>query len=350
MYKDDLTDLTRAIEQSNDYRKCPVWPNEEAPWYQSAPHGDLRIYFNSPRAGGVFSVPSFDTNEYFHINCAEEQRKKISRWIYDENKHSRIPHLDSDEIESISQQPFLPVEQRLDRFLRALRDRLPGYPSDPVELPFDANIMNIIRASTESGSDYYDLDWLASEAANAGLVREPKDKAYVLTLEGMKRLEGQGYGRLSNQAFVAMWFDDEVRAAYDDGIEPAINDSGYRAVRIDRKDFINKIDDEIIAEIRRSRFLVCDFTCRLIKKKSQRIDNARGSVYYEAGFAHGLNVPVIFTCRNDLLKYVHFDVNHYPTITWKSPQDIRKPLRDRIAAVIGDGPVIEEVRNANSSE
>ena len=194
----------------------------------------------------------------------------------------------------------------------------------------------------KSGSDYYDLDWLASEAAKAGLVREPKDKAYALTLEGMKRLEGQGYGQLSNQAFVAMWFDDEVKAAYDDGIEPAIKDAGYRAVRIDRKDFLKKIDDEIIAEIRRSRFLVCDFTCGLTKNKSQRIDNARGSVYYEAGFAHGLNIPVIFTCRKDLLKYVHFDVNHYPTITWKSPQDIRKPLRDRIAAVIGDGPAVED--------
>ena len=342
MYEDELTKLTRAIEQSNDYRKCPVWPIEDVPCYQSAAHGDLRIYFNSPRAGGVFSVPSFDTSEHFRISCAEEQRKKISRWVYDENKHARIPHLDSDEIESISRQPFLPVEQRLDRFLRALRDRLPGYPSDPIELPFDSDIMNIIRASTESGSDYYDLDWLASEAANARLVREPKDKAYALTLEGMKRLEGQGYGQLSNQAFVAMWFDDEVKAAYDDGIEPAIKDAGYRAVRIDRKDFITKIDDEIIAEIRRSRFLVCDFTCRLIKNKSQRIDNARGSVYYEAGFAHGLNIPVIFTCRNDLLKYVHFDVNHYPTITWKSPQDIRKPLRDRIAAVIGDGAAIED--------
>ena len=136
-----------------------------------------------------------------------------------------------------------------------------------------------------------------------------------------------------------MWFDDEVKSAYDDGIEPAIRDAGYAAIRIDRKDFLNKIDDEIIAEIRRSRFLVCDFTCRLIKKGSKNVDNARGSVYYEAGFAHGLNIPVIFTCRSDLLEYVHFDVNHYPTITWKRPEDIRKPLRNLIATVIGDASV-----------
>jgi hypothetical protein len=35
---------------------------------------------------------------------------------------------------------------------------------------------------------------------------------------------------------------------------PAIRDSGYEPMRIDRKEHINKIDDEIIAEIRRSCF------------------------------------------------------------------------------------------------
>ena len=78
-----------------------------------------------------------------------------------------------------------------------------------------------------------------------------------------------GYARLaeldsmnsdSKQAFVAMWFDDTMKDAYDQGISPAIEDAGYRAVRIDQKDHNNKIDDEIIAEIRRSRFLVADFT------------------------------------------------------------------------------------------
>ena len=47
---------------------------------------------------------------------------------------------------------------------------------------------------------------------------------------------------------------------------------------------MDKIDDEIIGEIRRSRFLVADFT--------HGDKGARGSVYYEAGFAYGLGLPV----------------------------------------------------------
>ena len=40
-----------------------------------------------------------------------------------------------------------------------------------------------------------------------------------------------------------------------DGIEPAIIDAGYSPIRIDRKLDVRKIDDEIVAEIRRSLFL-----------------------------------------------------------------------------------------------
>ena len=57
-----------------------------------------------------------------------------------------------------------------------------------------------------------------------------------------------------------MWFNTSMNDAYEEGIALAIEDAGYKPVRIDRKDHNNKIDDEIIAEIRRSRFLVADFT------------------------------------------------------------------------------------------
>ena len=134
----------------------------------------------------------------------------------------------------------------------------------------------------------------------------------------------------SQQAFVAMWFDDSMQATYEKGIAPAIRDAGYKPLRIDQKEHLKKIDDAIIAEIRRSRFLVADFT--------QGDDGARGGVYYEAGFAHGLNIPVIFTCRADVIDDVHFDTRQYNHITWKSPDELREKLARRISATIGDGP------------
>ena len=45
--------------------------------------------------------------------------------------------------------------------------------------------------------------------------------------------------------------------------------------------------------------MVADFTCEKGK--------VRGGVYYEAGFAQGIGIPVIWTVAKDSLDDVHFD-------------------------------------------
>jgi hypothetical protein len=132
---------------------------------------------------------------------------------------------------------------------------------------------------------------------------------------------------VSSQCFVAMSFNEDMNSVYKDGIQPAIEESGFEPLRLDRKHYEGKVDDEIIAEIRRSAFLVADFT------------EHRGGVYYEAGFAHGLGRRVIFTCRKDHLENLHFDVRQYNTITWSKPADLVAPLRNRILALFGNGPL-----------
>ena len=132
----------------------------------------------------------------------------------------------------------------------------------------------------------------------------------------------------SNKVFVAMWFDPTVKSLFDDAIRPAIEeDCHYKAMRIDRKESNGKIDDEIVAEIRESRFVIADFT------------GQRGGVYFEAGFAQGMGLPVVWLCRDDDLKNVHFDTRQFNHLVWKSDElpDIRKRLADRIRATIGMG-------------
>jgi hypothetical protein len=90
------------------------------------------------------------------------------------------------------------------------------------------------------------------------------------------------------------------------------------------------VDDEILSEIRRSRFLVADFTCEPGK--------VRGGVYFEAGFAMGLNIPIIWTCRDGSLKDLHFDTRQYPHIVWKDSADLYSRLKAWIGALVGDGP------------
>lgn len=91
----------------------------------------------------------------------------------------------------------------------------------------------------------------------------------------------------SDQAFVAMWFDEKMDDVWMNGFYPALDKIGYKPVRIDQIHHNQKICDRIIAEIRKSGLLVADFT------------GNRGGVYFEAGFAMGLGIPVIWTCQAD---------------------------------------------------
>ena len=151
-----------------------------------------------------------------------------------------------------------------------------------------------------------------------------------VTVDGYNRIADQDTSTDFSQAFVAMWFDDETDDAYEQGIRKGIEAAGYTPMRIDRKPDVNKIDDEIIAEIRRSRFLVADFT--------HGKNGARGGVYYEAGFAYGLGLPVIYSCRKDMVDQLHFDTRQYYHIVWETPEELSDSLAQRIEALIGAGP------------
>jgi len=148
--------------------------------------------------------------------------------------------------------------------------------------------------------------------------------SYQVKPKGWERLQQiQRPGRESKQAFVAMWFDPSQAETFDQGIKPAIEaDGAFSALRIDRKDHNNRIDDEMIAEIRRSRFLVAD------------LSGQRHNVYYEAGFAQGLNIPVIYLAHESETKEVKFDIRQYSHIVYTTSEDLREKLKQRIRATI----------------
>jgi hypothetical protein len=148
----------------------------------------------------------------------------------------------------------------------------------------------------------------------------------TITAEGWHRVEQLRASQpTSNQAFVAMWFDPSLDNAWIDGFQPGIEARGdFIAVRVDRIQHNEKIDDRIVAEIRRSGLLVADFT------------GQRPGVYFEAGLATGLGIPVIWTCRADYLDSVHFDTRQYNHLVWRTPAELSEALSIRIAATVAD--------------
>jgi len=157
----------------------------------------------------------------------------------------------------------------------------------------------------------------------------------VVTASGWTEIERiRNTNSESALAFVAMSFHRDLTDLYSQGIAPGIKAAGYEPLRVDQKEHNNRIDDEIIASIRTSRFLVADFS----------ID--RGGIYFEAGYALGLDLPVIWLVRESAKDTIHFDNRQYNFIRWNADdyRALAAALKNRIEATIGRGPAKSDQR------
>lgn len=159
-----------------------------------------------------------------------------------------------------------------------------------------------------------------------------------LTSEGLRYAKSLFNRSTSTQCFVAMWFDKSIKSLWDrirQAIEGNPNSdknspeygANYKAIRIDEKEHANFIPAEIIFEIKRSKFMIADLT------------GNRGGVYYEAGFAEGLGIPVILTCKENEIDNVHFDLKQKNILIWTDENlktgEFQRKLVARIVEVIG---------------
>lgn len=310
----------------------PLW-GQKAYVYESG-HG---IIYMGDRCGTFLASPRLRDSLF---GWGEEAKAILTTWILEQNRGGeRFPRLTPDVLLSVSQRQPLRFSTKIDRLFMYLNDRGDRL-GDPIflstgletedNLAAKCNLMRWIEAVNEK-----EMMGFVRAVASAGYLEE-RNNNWWPTAEGLLRLESMDKpGAANDQAFVAMWFGAEMDDPYKLGIEPGLADVGYRAFRIDQKEHANKIDDEIIAEIRRSRFVVADFTCGTVLADGQSHALPRGGVYYEAGFAMGLNMPVIWTVREDQIGLVHFDTRQFNHITWRDPDDLRQKLTRRVAAMFG---------------
>ena len=215
------------------------------------------------------------------INSLSDQEKaRLTTWLVDQRALGNTqPEITETDIDYVKARRPLPVHERAERLLQFI-SKEGRTVADPVWIAEDTYAAYAWSESTEWAEVDYCLDYLMQQS---WLNRRDSTQAgslFTVSVGGYSRIAEKETNVDSSQAFVAMWFDDSLKEAFDEGVEPAIREAGYKAMRIDRDPTVDKIDDAIISEIRRSRFLVADFT--------HGEKGARGGVYYEAGFAYGL--------------------------------------------------------------
>lgn len=321
---------------------CLIWPKYRAKvtWLKGVTGRPTNVsQVDSPRAGGKYQIAGED--ERLLSELSEPQRARLTTRLIDHQRQTGRPLLiRKKEVEETRAASDLKVTDRAQRLMSAIgRWPLPigqeitlfsqlGPGASPTMWYTGEEALALSESTTAD-----ELIYLCKYLANKGWIevtRPTTDLGVVVTVDGHAALELPPYPE-SNKVFVAMWLDDSMDKVYEQGIKPGIEAAGYEAFRIDRDRTVDKIDDAIMAGIRGCRFLVADFT--------HGDDGVRGSVYFEAGFARGLGIEVVSTCRKDCVKRLHFDTRQYYHIAWEKNKldKLHNEIADRIHARIGPG-------------
>ena len=325
-------------------KTCQIWPGFPVSSHFLPAEQLATLVEGSHRAGGDY-IMAFDARDFINSETApisDRVRAKLTTMLIEMRKQGeKRPMVDIPLIMRAINAPGLSATERANQMLLYLSEQ-PESIALPVHLKWDPNQihnreMMEAAAASECDSTAIEVRYLVDQLREEGLVQVESGGGgwqVTLTVPGHQRVkELTSANTDSSQAFVAMWFDPSMNEVYEKAIKPAIEGAGYDAFIINRHDFTGKIEDEVIAQIRQSRFVVADFT-------HAPEATVRGSVYYEAGFAHGLKIPVIFMAREG--SDLHFDTAHYNHIMWRHDDlpKLRKGLYDRIRAAtdLGLGP------------
>ena len=316
-----------TVERNYDVSDTRL-PNLGSEYQASVVNETSRSYtVESDRAGGPYGI----TREAeIQIGCLSENDKaRLTTWIVEQRLQGiERPFITRQIISALRSNP-LPVHVRAERLLLYIVNQ-----SDNIGTKVSVSTTSYEAYAWSESLDVTEVYFLIEYLITRGWLDEVSSSGryikVIVSVEGYTQIAEQARNKESSQVFVAMWFDSHTNDVYDNGIRPAVLETGYEPIRIDKKLDVIKIDDEIIAQLRQSRFVIADFT--------HGEAGARGGVYFEAGFAYGLDIPVIHTCRKDMIEKVHFDTRQYTHILWKDIPNFRMELQNRILARFGSGP------------
>lgn len=300
---------------------CPVCKSQNA----EENRVDLNeINYTCPKCG-TFKL-SHDVNH--NLSNRTEANQKISSWISEQNKiyHEHMPYIDYEKLSLISNQRDKTIREKFDMFMKVLV-RKPRefklYHFNECYISDDKEFVQLILKAQNEGFIY--------ECIGSETIRAAMEQGSLLLYSKGLTFEGQEYiesldepNKNSNKIFMAFWFDPDIQSIFDNIVKPAIDEVGFLAERVSSSttNLENKISDEIIGMIKSSRAVIADCT------------GNRTAVYYEAGYAMGMKIPVIWTCSADQVGDICFDVSQHPFILWNTPEELADKIVKRLKAIL----------------
>jgi len=309
--------------------KCPICDSSVTPMINA--NAGLELYF-CPQCGMYQYFPN-DSG----VNSGN--RHLIAGYLFETRKEAELQRIDmrqicGEKVKNLLSSPIIPKTsmQYLDKILLHIYKLENGFSCQLLMANFHPAIGYAKNREEFSLMIHslMDMGYMKYQSVDGG------DLAYYLTIEGLQYTESLlASNKNSTTAFIAMRFTNEMRVVRDEAIKPAALTCGFDAFTVDEEEYLGDVTDRIITGIKTCRFVIADFT-----------DNNLG-VYYEAGYAKGLGIPVIKTCRKDWhddptidvitkkkKNQLHFDIEHDNLILWESQEDLARKLEAKIRATI----------------
>jgi len=271
-----------------------------------------------------------------------EQLPRLSYKIRKMQGSTTPPMIDLELAEKLVSDPLPSGREQADNFLlwvgSELRQRNPvGY--FPLYPPYGEAVLTAMIGAFDGPSAWVivtqylageDLVHFRNDSGNKPEVR--------ITSKGWDRYEELRRSEIESRiAFMAMPFGNAtLDRVFEECFKPAVVRTGFELRRIIDQQKAGVIDDQMRVAIRRARFAIAELTL------------GNKGAYWEAGFAEGLNRPVIYTCErsyfDDPETKPHFDINHCSTVIWTEDEldKAAEELKARIRATLPDEAKISD--------
>jgi hypothetical protein len=258
---------------------------------------------------GVYTVPTTDAPR-----IDENLRPIISGYIREHQDKNNQFHLVHDVVDTIQKMPIPTIQDKIVKLMRWVEKRT-TFPGEFINLNTsdvaDAELVASVYAKNIKEIRYY-----IEHLNDRGLItKHPSSNSVKISVNRFDYLESERKMIKLDQCFCAMSFSPEHNYIYEEFIQPAVRQAGYKCTRVDEDPHNNGVVDKIKAFILQSKFVIADLT------------GNKNGVYYEAGWADRGGQEVIFTCEKNDFHNVYFDVQHLPFIQWskdRMPDAIEK--------------------------
>lgn len=279
------------------------------------PEGDFDKYIGcSCSPGGFYSLRR---DSYEPINSLPHQKKRdmlhvISAYIRELTDCEEKVTLSIDDLESIVNSPKIPVsiEDKGNRLLQYLYRHADGAGEPVVIQPLSSSYN--LTYSPNLQELVYIIDKLISDQL---LIRE--GMTFKLTEKGWNEAASIAGGKKLKSCFVLTSDEEGACIEWQDKLLPKIEQCGYlpRLIAHSKAKNGEKYDLEQIAE---SKLIIADLT------------GQSPEVYFSAGYALGLNIPVIWTVQSNYADKLFIQIQDIRPLVWDTADELAVILQQRL--------------------